>query len=261
MVTHDTAWTDGTPCWVDLGVPDVGKAGDFYSGLFGWDVQPGPPEAGGYAICVKGGRAVAGLGPKQSPDRVPPAWTTYLATSDADETVAKIRGAGGEVLTEPMDVLDAGRLAVAADPAGAVFGVWQAGSHTGVGLANEPGALAWNENMSRDFDGNKAFYHTVFGYDYGDIGEAGFRYSTLKVGPGEVGGIGELDSSFPAEIPPHWSVYFAAGDTDAAARTVVSLGGRVEREPWDTPYGRMAIVTDSQGAFFNLISMVPAGTG
>ncbi len=261
MVTRDMAWTDGTPCWVDLGVADIAKAGEFYSGLFGWEVQAGAAEAGGYAICLKGGRPVAGLGPKEGPPGEAPYWTTYLATSDADGTAAKVRAAGGKVLAEPMDVMDAGRLAIAADPAGAVFGLWQARAHAGAGIANEPGALSWNENMSRDFDGNKAFYHAVFGYEYGDIGEAGFRYATLKVGSAEVAGIGELDSSFPAQIPAHWSVYFAAGDTDAAAAAVVALGGSVARGPWDTPYGRMAIVTDNQGAFFSLISMATAATG
>src|SRR6266700_6719323 len=261
MVTRDTAWGDGTPCWVDLGVADIAKACAFYAALFGWEAHQGPPEAGGYALCLKDGRQVAGIGPKMGPPEEPSAWTTYLATSDADETAGRITAAGGQVLVAPMDVMDQGRMVMAADPGGAVFGLWQARLHTGVQLANEPGSLTWNENPSRDFDGNKSFYHAVFGYEYGDIGEAGFRYATLKVGSAEVAGIGELDSSFPAQIPAHWSVYFAAGDTDAAAAAVVALGGSVARGPWDTPYGRMAIVTDNQGAFFSLISMATAATG
>jgi uncharacterized protein len=254
MVTRDSAWGDGTPCWVDLGAADIARACAFYAELFGWEAQQGPPEAGGYAVCLKDGRQVAGIGPKMGPPEEPSAWTTYLATGDVGKTAGTIKGAGGRVLVAPMDVLDQGRMAIAADPGGAVFGLWQARRHTGVQLANEPGSLTWNENLSRDFDGNKAFYHAVFGYEYGDMGTAEFRYATLKAGGTEVGGIGELDSSFPAKVPAHWSVYFAVEDTDAAVATVASLGGSTVRPAWDSPYGRIAIVADNDGATFSLIS-------
>lgn len=257
MVTRDTAWASGTPCWVDLGVADIARASAFYARLFGWEAQPGPPEAGGYTLCLKNGRAVAGIGPKRGHPDAPNVWTTYLASDDADKTVSAIKAAGGQVLMAPMDVMDVGRMAIAADPAGAVFGVWQARAHIGAGLANEPGALCWNENLSRDYDRTKAFYQAVFGYDYGDIGDAGFRYATLKLGGAEVGGIGELDSSLPPAIPAHWSVYFAVEDTDAAVAKIAHAGGALTRPPWDTPYGRMAVVTDDQGAAFSLISIAP----
>src|SRR5215472_7690859 len=254
MVTRDTAWGDGTPCWVDLGVADIVKAGAFYAALFGWEVHQGPPEAGGYALCLKDGRQVAGIGPKMDPPEEPSAWTTYLAASNVDETVSKIKAAGGQVLVPPMDVMDQGRMAIATDPGGAVFGLWQGREHTGVQRANEPGSLTWNENLSRDFDGNKAFYHAVFGYEFGDIGAAGFRYATLKTSGSEVGGIGDLAASFPAEVPAHWSVYFAVEDTDAAVTTVSDLGGATVRPAWDSPYGRIAVVADDRGAAFSLIS-------
>jgi len=201
---------------------------------------------------------VAGIGPKMGPAEERSAWTTYLAASNADETAGKIKASGGHVLVEPMDVMDQGRMAMATDPGGAVFGLWQARQHTGVQLANEPGSLTWNENLSRDFDGNKAFYHAVFGYEYGDIGD--FRYATLKAGGSEVGGIGELDSSLPAEVQAHWSVYFAVADTDASVATVTGLGGTTVRPAWDSPYGRIAVVADGHGAVFSLIS-APAETG
>jgi predicted enzyme related to lactoylglutathione lyase len=114
--------------------------------------------------------------------------------------------------------------------------------------ANEPGSLTWNENLSRDFDGNKAFYHALFGYEYGDMSDGGFRYATMKVG-----GIGELDSSYPADVPAHWPVYFSVEDTDTAVAEVTSPGGTTIRPPWDTPYGRMAIVADDHGAVFSVI--------
>jgi hypothetical protein len=258
MVTRDFAWPAGTPCWVDLGVDDIDKARGFYSSVFGWDVQPGPPEAGGYTMCMLRGRPVAGIGPKQGPPGTPSVWTTYLASDDADETAAKIKAAGGQVLMAPMDVMDAGRMTVGADPGGAVFGVWQARAHTGVGLADEPGALCWNDNLSRAYDANKAFYQSVFGFDFGDVSEAGFRYSTLNIDGATVGGIGELDSSFPAEVPANWTTYFAVADTDATVNTVTAAGGAVQRPATDTPFGRMAVVSDDQGAVFQVISMPPA---
>ncbi len=261
MVTRDSAWPSGTPCWVDLGVDDIARASTFYSGLFGWDIQAGPPEAGGYSMCLKDGHAVAGIGPKQGPPGTPSTWTVYLASDDADETAGKITAAGGQVLAAPMDVMDVGRMLVAADPAAAVFGVWQARGHTGFGLANEPGSVCWNENFSRDMDGNQAFYHAVFGYEYGDMSTPDFRYATLKIDGREAGGIGELGSGFPPEVPAHWSTYFAVENTDAAVDTITGAGGAVTRPPWDSPYGRMAVVSDDQGAAFSLMSLPAAGSG
>ena len=200
---------------------------------------------------------MAGIGPKQGPPGTPAAWTTYLASDDLDETVRKVKAAGGLTLMEPMDVMDVGRMAVAADPGGAVFGIWQAQAHTGVGLANEPGSLCWNENFSHDFDQNQAFYQAVFGYEYGDMGGDGFRYATLKVGGTEVGGIGELDSSFPAEVPAHWA-RISRPRTPTRPRRRERGGGRVIQPPRDTPYGRMAMVSDDQGAVFSLISVPPS---
>lgn len=253
MVTRDTAWPAGTPCWVDLGVTDVGKARDFYGGLFGWDILQGPPEAGGYSMCTVGGRPVAGIGPKMGPADVPTVWTTYLATDDADATAVKITGAGGQVMMEPFEVMDAGRMFIAADPGGAVFGVWQARAHTGVGLANEPGALCWNENMSRNYEGNKAFYREVFGYDFGDVGFD--TYATLDLDGRPVGGIGAIGPEQPAELPANWGTYFAVADTDAAVQKAVELGGSVVAPPWDTPYGRMAVLRDDQGGVFAVMTV------
>jgi uncharacterized protein len=254
MVTRDTAWPPGTPCWVDLGVDDMAKAGAFYGGLFSWNVAVGPPEAGGYAMCEVAGQPVAGIGPKMGPAEMPSVWTTYLATDDADETARKITAAGGQLVMEPFDVMDVGRMAIAADPGGAIFGLWQARTHTGFRLANEPGAVVWNENMSNDFEGNKTFYHSVFGYDYGDMSSDEFKYATLDLGGRPVGGIGAIGPDAPAGHPAHWSAYFGVQDTDAAAAKAANLGGRVIQPAWDTPYGRMAVLADNQNAVFSGMS-------
>jgi len=260
MVTRDTAWPTGTPCWVDLGVTDIPTAQEFYGGLFGWDIQDTGPESGGYRMCEIDGQPVAGIGPKMDPN-MPTFWTTYLATEDADATAAKIKAAGGQVIVEPFDVMDVGRMAIAMDPGGAAFGIWQAKLHTGIRLANEPGSLIWSENMSRNYEANKAFYNTVFGYSYGDIGAEGMNYATLDLDGRSVGGIGEIGAEMPAEMPANWGTYFAVDDTDAAVAKVTELGGSVVAPAWDSPYGRMAVVSDNQGAVFSLMSSAPEEEG
>lgn len=254
MVTRDTPWPEGTPCWVDLGVPDVDKAIAFYSGLFGWDIPPGSPETGGYSVASSHDHAAAGIGPKMEPN-APSMWMTYLASDDADATVAKVTKAGGKVLMGPMDVMEFGRMAVAADTTGAVFGIWQGRKQTGVNVANEPSSLVWNEHMSRDFDAAKSFYNAAFGYEYEDMSSEGFTYATLKVGGKEVGGIGVYPPDIPEAAPSSWSAYFGTADTDASVAAAVKAGGKVVHEPSDTPYGRMAILTDNQGAAFCLMSV------
>jgi predicted enzyme related to lactoylglutathione lyase len=257
VVTRDTPWPEGTPCWVDLSVDDVPKAIAFYSGLFGWDVQRGGPEVGGYSMALIGGKAAAGIGPKMMPD-APSAWTTYLATTDADATAAKIKGAGGQILMDPMDVMDVGRMAVATDITGAAFGIWQARSHSGAQIANAPGAQAWNEQFSRDFEGAKAFYAAVFGYSFGDMSTAEFSYATLLLAGREVGGIGAYPADTPADQPAVWGTYFGTADTDASVAAVTQRGGSVLRPASDSPYGRLATVADDQGAIFSLITTAPA---
>ncbi len=237
MIIRDAPWPDGTPCWVDLGTADVARATSFYGALFGW--------SGG----LLDGRRVAGIGPV-APDR-PAGWTTYLAADDADAAAGRITAAGGRVLTAPSDLADLARVAIAADPAGAVFGVWQAGTHTGGEIANAPSALVWNEQRSNDLDGSKRFYAAVFGHTFGDtVDETGTEpYAMLEVAGQIAGGLGVPVGDAPAS----WWTYFEVPDADAACRRVGELGGQVQRPPIDSPYGRLAQVTDDQGATFLVV--------
>ena len=261
MVFRDTPWPDGTPCWVDLGASDIPKAIDFYSSQFGWDIEPGGPEVGGYSMARLDGRQVAAVGPIMGPPGTPSAWTTYFASADADATATRIVSAGGQIMMGPMDVMDEGRLVVASDVTGATFGVWQGRNHTGVQVANVPGAFTWGEHMSLDFEGAKAFYAAVFGYEYGDMSSDGFSYATLLInGQQVVGGIGAFPGGQDAGRQAFWSVYFGASDTDKSVEAAVTHGGRVLRPAADSPYGRMAILADPEGAVFSLIS-TPADDG
>lgn len=252
MATREGNWPEGTPCWVDLAVPDFDLAQTFYGTLFGWDIERGPEEFHGYANCTKDRRVVAGIMPALDPGQ-PSVWTTYLATDDLDATLAKAREAGGTILTEAIDVGDKGRMALATDPGGALVGFWQGRSHTGYELANEPGSVTWNENMSRAWEHNKQFYKAVSGFEYDDL-PGDFAYATFKAGGNLAGGIGAIGEEWPTEVPAHWVTYFKVADVDEAVAVVERLGGGVTQPPWDTEFGRMAAVTDNQGVAFMVMA-------
>src|SRR4029078_1515686 len=96
-----------TPSWGPSEPPVPEGPSRFYSDLFGWTITEGPPEAGGYRMCLLDDKPVAGLGPQMKPD-APPSWGTYISVADADETSAAIKEDGGELMMGPMDVLDVG---------------------------------------------------------------------------------------------------------------------------------------------------------
>lgn len=259
MTTRDTTWPEGTPAWADLMVPDRHKALDFYGGLFGWDFTEGSPETGYYTQGLKAGRTVAGIGEAPPGADSPPAvWTTYLAADAVEPVVDRATSAGGSVIMPAMGIEEFGRMAVLADPTGAVFGLWEGGSHTGAQVVNEHGAMVWNEGLTRDVAAATDFYREVFGYTLQDIGGDGFDYSMIEVDGNVVGGVGGMPPGTPDEVPPHWKTYFQVDDVDAAAARVTELGGQVLGEPHDYAFGRMVDVVGPFGEPFALITP-PAG--
>jgi predicted enzyme related to lactoylglutathione lyase len=250
------SYQHGGPSWVDLGTPDLAAASAFYSGLFGWQVETGPPESGGYSIATLRGKPVAGLGPQMNPG--PPVWATYVNVESADAVVTLAGEAGGQVIMPPMDVLDAGRMAIFADPVGAVISVWQPGNHPGAGLVNEPGTYGWSELLTTDIEKSKAFYASVFGWDArtsGDDPQA--AYTEWQIDGRSVGGMMLKPPMLPAEVPPHWNVYFVVPDADAAVERVRELGGSLRFGPMDIEPGRFAVVVDPTGAAFNVMALRP----
>ncbi len=262
MMSEITSYAPGTPSWVDLGSPDLDASVEFYGALLGWDI-PEPENAeqtGGYRQAMLRGVPVAGVMPLMQEGQ-PPAWSTYVSVADADVAAAHVRDAGGAVIAEPMDVLDLGRMAIFADPTGAVFGAWQAGTFTGAGLVNEPGALAWNELTTRDVAAAKEFYGAVFGWTFEDVQMGGMgTYTTIQLGGAPIGGMVDIAGRAPDEQPAAWLVYFAVGDTDATIERVKQLGGGVMVEPTDIPVGRFAILTDSHEAMFAVIALSEEAT-
>ena len=251
MPTRDTPWPAGTPCWVDLSVADLPNAVEFYSSVLGWTLVDMGEEFGHYHIAQVDGRAAAGIGPVMAEGQ-PSFWTVYLATDDADATAKMITEHGGGLLFEPMDVADQGRMAIATDPTGGVFGIWQAVNMIGTAVFNENGGLSWEDARLTDPEAGKQFYSDVFGYTYEAVPGAPDDYATFHHGGDPLGGMGGMMGA-PDGTPSHWVAYFGVSDTDAAVAAVEAGGGSVLMPGQDTPYGRMAAVADPFGASFMVI--------
>ena len=201
-------------------------------------------------------KPVAGVMPLMAEGQ-PPAWSSYVSVAAAGATATAVKEAGGTVLVEPMDVMDLGRMAIFADPTGAVFGVWQAGSFLGAGVVNEPVSLSWNELNTRDPDAEKEFYRAVFGWSAEDSKMPDGTTYTMwhRDGDALVGGMLDMRGRVPDEVPPHWMVYFAVADCDATVEKVKELGGQLAFGPMDVPVGRFAGVSDPHGAHFAVIAL------
>lgn len=250
-----TEYQPGTPCWVDLATTDVDAAATFYTTLFGWQTEPIPdPAAGGYVMLTMNGRYVGALAPLGERQQ-PPAWTTHISTDNADKLVELAEGAGGTTVAPPMDVFDSGRLAVIADPTGAVVALWQPNKHIGASIVDEPNTLAWTELSSRDVEGAKRFYPEVFGWTAQTSDAGGMEYTEFKVGDQSVAGLMAMSPMVPAEVPSYWMPYFAVTDVDKVTGEATALGATALVEPMDFPGGRFAVIRDPQGATFGLLRL------
>jgi len=271
----------GVPCWADTSQPDPEAAVDFYRGLFGWELEdampPGSP--GAYYVARLRGGDVAAVTSAPAGGPATAWWNTYIWVDSADETAAKVRDAGGSIVMEPFDVMDAGRTAVFTDPEGAAFCIWQAKEHRGALIVNEPGAVNFNDLNTRDVEGAKAFYGAVFGWTtlaleggfemwtlpgYGDhleLDDPELRKRMVEVGApaGFEDVVATINPLTPdqVDVPAHWGITFAVDDADATAAKATELGGTVVVPPFDAPWVRMTVLTDPQGATFVASKFVP----
>ncbi len=244
----------GAPCWVELFTSDVLGSRAFYGELFGWTSEEPNDELGGYFNFSKDGERIAGGMGNDPSSGAPDMWTVYLASDDAKATVDAAAARGGGIEVPAMDVMDLGTMAVVTDSGGARIGVWKPGTHKGFGIIAEPGAPAWFELHTRDYDASVAFYRDVFGWKTETMSDTlEFRYTTLGSGDDALAGIMDASASLPAGEPASWSIYFAVENADVSLAQIEQLGGSIVVPAEDTPYGRLAEAADPTGTLFKIV--------
>jgi len=238
------------------GIPDFAASESYYGDLLGWEIpeQPNSAQLGGYRRAQLNGKDVAGASPVMQ-DGQPCEWNTYVSVEDAAATVAKVRDAGGTVVVEPMDVMGMGKMAIFADPTGAAFGIWEPGTFAGAELVNEDGSFGWNELGTRDVPAAREFYGKVFDWTVEEQEMPGMgTYYVWKDGEHTRGGMMDITAMAPPEAPSSWLVYFTVPDADAAVETTKAAGGQLVNGPVDIAVGRLAILSDPQGAMFAVMA-------
>jgi predicted enzyme related to lactoylglutathione lyase len=255
-----TEYAPGTFCWIELATTDAAAARDFYTNLFGWEINDIPmgPEMV-YTMLQIDGKDVAAmyaLTDEQREQGTPPHWMCYVAVASADDIAEKAGSLGANVVMEPTDVAESGRMTMIQDPTGAMLGIWEAGEHIGAQLANDPGTLVWNELLTREVDDAREFYTQLFdwGAQTADMGDT--TYTTFMNGERPAGGLMGMVGEDWEGIPPHWMLYFAVEDCEASADKAAELGGKIEVPPTEAAgVGRFAVISDPQGAVFSIIAM------
>jgi predicted enzyme related to lactoylglutathione lyase len=261
VITTDFA--PGSPCWLDLGAPDVRAAAAFYGAVLGWDYESmgegGETEGG---MFRKDGKIVAGLG-KLTEEGARSAWMIYYSVTDADTATQAVERLGGTVRVAPMDLDDWGRMAQYSDPLGGQFAVWQPGKNKGAELVDEPGSLSWTELYTSDAAAAKEFYGGVFGWQFGDMELPGGGGTYILITPAGLpaermqGGLMEVpkEALAPANGRPYWHPVFAVADCDAAVAKVTENGGSVQMGPQDAEgVGRLAVCLDPSRADFVVLT-------
>ena len=248
--------------WVDLTTTDREAAKTFYGELFGWtgDDQPAG-ESQIYTMFAKDGKLVGGGGEPPPEQPMPPAWTPYITVENVDTTASAVEGAGGATLMPPLDVLDAGRMAIFADPSGAPVAVWQDGNQTGAELFNEPGSITWVELGTGDVASAVKFYKDVFGWgtETAPMPDPTGEYTLFTLGGDQIAGGYDKTGVLPDEVPPHWLVYFAVADVDVTVAKARELGAAHVGDVIEVEMaGRLSVITDPQGATFGVLEPSPS---
>jgi predicted enzyme related to lactoylglutathione lyase len=253
---------NGAPCWFELATSDQKSANQFYKSLFGWEVIDNPMGEGmTYSMYLLGGNNVGAcysLMPDMVQAGIPPHWGVYFSTSNADGSAAKVTELGGSIKQPPFDVFEFGRMAVCADPEGAVFSVWQPKQHPGATIVGELNTVCWTELATRDTDKAAAFYKSLFGWSTKDSTGQPVRYIEFSpAGAAQpAGGLLQMDAQWEG-VPSYWGIYFRVADTDKAVEHIKQSGGQVKHGPFDVPnVGPMAVCADPQGAMFSVVRLL-----
>ena len=200
-------------------------------------------------MCYSQGDAVAAL---VQQDEHPAHWNNYVSVTSADETAARAQRLVATTIEDPFDVMKFGRMAVLADPAGAVLCVWEPRAHIGAGRVNDVGCMGWNELQTRDPQAAGELYCRLFGWETVPIEDDGkVVYTTIKNAGNQNGGFMPMTEQ-QGDAPPFWLPYFTVSSRDAAMEKARSLGGTVLAGLLDLPAGKIAVLGDPQGAAFTI---------
>lgn len=251
MAIHTSPRADGAPTWLDLMSTDPAGSRAFYTKLFGWSYDISGPEFGYYAMAKLNGKEVAGVGGVPPGSPMPSTWSTYFASHDLKADIARAEALGGSLAVPAMQIGDNGSMAMIADPTGGMFGLWQAGTHIGARLTDEPGAMTWHEMYSHDAKKAVAFYTKMLNATASPM-PGGMEYYVLQHGAAQLAGIMQITPDM-GQMPSMWSNYWVVKNTDDAVKLTLDSGGKLMGEVMDSPFGRMAMLFDPQGALFKVL--------
>jgi uncharacterized protein len=241
----------GTFSWADLATTDPDGAKRFYGELFGWEYDDTPVGDGiVYTMCRLGGSSVAAINEQQAQERemgIPPHWNNYVTVASADDAATRAKELGANVVAEPFDVLEAGRMAVIQDPTGAFLCVWEPRENIGATRVNEPGCMTWNDLNTPDPDPGREFYEALFGWSFEKVPSDEVDYWVIQNGDRTNGGVMRMQQE---DAPSFWMPYFAVEDVDATAETASAGGGGKHAGPFTVPTGRASVLHDPAGAVF-----------
>lgn len=251
-----TSYTNGMFSWVENATTDQDGAKSFYATLFGWEYDDRTVGEGMvYSMAQIDGKAVAAISPQMYDERergIPPHWNNYITVENVDAVTAKVAELGGQVLAEPFDVMDAGRMSAFMDPTGAVAYLWQARDNIGADLVNVAGAFCWNELATRDVETAERFYSQLFGWKFDRAGQTEEpAYWMIVNGDRLNGGMRGIGDELPPEAPSHWLVYFGVDDAEATSELAAGAGGQVLLPKFSMgDSGAFAVLSDPAGASF-----------
>lgn len=268
----DGQFAVGDPCWFDLPTDDPGRATEFYSRVFGWNFEPASEalgeESAAYQLATIGERKVAGIGQVVSSLVRPTGWWVHFAAPDIKSLVKRIREAGGQA-DDPLEVQGEGQMAIAHDPQGAGFGLWNPATLRSPALTETPGTVHWTELHARDPRGVAGFYEQLFGVEAvsvqakeGDEPGATLNLQRTELGqPRMVAGVVPLDGDNPGASEPFWRLYFLVDDVDATRRSAEEAGGAIAVAQHDAMSRKVLVVDDGLGASFGVVQRGPGSRG
>lgn len=246
----------GAFCWNQLNTPDLAASGAFYEGLFGWRLVE--ESMGGVPMqLISNGATMVGDVMVMPPEvQAPSHWLSYVWVKDIHEVVAKATARGATILVPVTEIPEVGRIAVFADPRGAILGVYATHKEPESPQPIGPGTFCWYECMNRDVESEKAFYADLFGWtSTAETMEGGFIYHLQHRGADQVAGMMAMDGDCWEGIPDHWMAYVAVVDIEATVAKVGPLGGTVCVPVTDIHIGRFAVLRDPVGATLSVFQV------